>query len=126
MSAFIVSNQCIGKIVWQMARKTDSQDPEPECPDLGVAAEFGAKLRHLNVRAVNVRYQERNRSARAPIVPQACSLVEAYAALRCWLYQCYEGNVPNTKLYKRMERLSADWAHRIVHQLDAYKSASWG
>jgi hypothetical protein len=47
-------------------------------------------------------------------------------SLRCWLYQCAEGDILDTnKLYQKFDRLSGKLAYRLVEQLDVYENAHW-
>jgi hypothetical protein len=32
-------------------------------------------------------------------LPESAPLAQVFKSLQCWLYQCCEGNVPETKLY---------------------------
>lgn len=52
--------------------------------------------------------------------------VAAYKALGCLLYQCSEGNVPDTKLFKRLEQAQDVLAHQIIYSLPDYQNAKWG
>jgi hypothetical protein len=41
------------------------------------------------------------------------------------LYQCAEGNVLKTSLYKDLDKLSCDIADKIISDLPEYKNAEW-
>lgn len=43
----------------------------------------------------------------------------------CYVYQCGEGKVLNSPVYKAMQKLSANITNFIVHNLPAYKEAEW-
>ena len=47
-------------------------------------------------------------------------------AMNCFLYQCCEGDVPGTKLYKRCELAKNDMVEMIVMNMPEYESAPWG
>lgn len=97
-------------------------------------AELGAALRALNERAVSERYPNEPVEALpgpAPYAPYAYApllvgAVPAYKALRCLLYQCSEGSVPETPLYAALDALSDAWAREIVCALPEYDRAAWG
>ncbi|RPJ40123.1 MAG: hypothetical protein EHM35_00525 [Planctomycetaceae bacterium] len=83
----------------------------------------------LNVEAVNARYPdsaEQFRPLNFTYCPTPAPLpVSAYKSLRCWLYQCSEGNVPKTDLYKLMDEASKLLAMQIVDDSPAYQAAGW-
>lgn len=49
-----------------------------------------------------------------------------YKTLQCYLYQCCEGEVPETKLYKALRKLQSRVAMYIVEQQPEYAEAQWG
>lgn len=46
-------------------------------------------------------------------------------SLHCYLYQCSEGDVYNTPIYKAIEKLSERLTEYIVFHLPEYKEAEW-
>jgi hypothetical protein len=50
----------------------------------------------------------------------------AMKLLRCWLYQCSEGEVPETALFKAFAELSNTLAQVVVSELAEYEAAPWG
>lgn len=52
--------------------------------------------------------------------------MQALKSLRCWLYQCSEGNVPEQPLFKALERYAGDLAFHIVAELPGWNAAEWG
>ena len=58
--------------------------------------------------------------------PPLCSRVEALKALRCVIYQCSEGDIPDTSLlYKRMTDRANALCREIVSDLPEYEQAAW-
>jgi hypothetical protein len=55
----------------------------------------------------------------------AVDQLQAFKSLHCWLYQCSEGDVPETPLYKAFRDISNHWAQHIVASLPAYDKADW-
>lgn len=53
-------------------------------------------------------------------------LIEGYKALSCLQYQCNEGHVSSTGLYKELERAINAVACAIVENLPEYEKARWG
>ena len=97
------------------------------------AAKLGADMLRLNCQAVDARYGEgESKSFRDDLTYRFAhpygpvTAVQAYKSLTCWLYQCSEGDVPETELYKSMERVSDALAHHIVSESSAYEAAKWG
>ena len=54
------------------------------------------------------------------------ALCDGYKALTCLRYQCSEGNVTETVLYKKLCECIADVANEIVTGLPEYDAAVWG
>lgn len=50
---------------------------------------------------------------------------DAYKAITCLIYQCSEGNVPETALYRELEAVAGSLAANIVAHLPEYEAASW-
>ena len=49
-----------------------------------------------------------------------------YKTIQCYLYQCYEGNVPETPLFKVLKKLEKEVACYIVENQPEYEEAQWG
>lgn len=124
----------------------DTQEP-------GAATEIGRRLFSLNIEAIYQRYPDtldqpnnmpgpcdtkgkstalRMRDAykapamsRSPIYPPD-ELVAGVKALKCLAYQCAEGDVTETPLFKELEAAAGSVAVEIVHRLPAYDAAEWG
>ena len=143
MSAFIVSDKTINTIVnWLRYDK--------EFPGHGNAYGYAAKrieklgfnlshresaemlcheLYNLNYHAVNARYNENNQHLATAFrfIPQgAAPRIQAYKSLSCLLYQCCEGDIPETsQLYKTLEEVKHIIAGNIVCDLPEYDKAKW-
>jgi hypothetical protein len=46
-------------------------------------------------------------------------------AVSCLLYQCSEGNVPETELFRYLDALHDKLAHRIAHDLASARKVPW-
>ena len=118
MSAFVVAEETINCVVTAM-----NEDHRLSGEQLD---ELGGKLWQMNADAVNARYSEKSG---APICyahrTRAYTLVQQYKATCCYLYQCSEGDVPQTELFKHVEDLSHRLAARIVSQLPEYQNSQW-
>jgi hypothetical protein len=118
MSAYIVEDEMINKIVSYLYANANGPDPSinwkttklfgmgfdftsgPSCPELA------QKMFDLNVAAVNARYGEREAEKFSTCYFQyrfvPASQIEVIKALKAWKYQCTEGQVPDLALYKAM------------------------
>ena len=141
MSAFVVTDETINRILYLATVDRRGVDnlrwrgvnllplDDPACVD--PLTDLGNRLRALNVAAVRTRYADGAAEMIGSDGPRrfnakACSRVVAYKALQCWLYQCSEGDVPETPLFKQMDTLRNDIAADIVADLPAYSAAEWG
>lgn len=93
---------------------------------------LGSKMRDLNIEAVCARYTDDkvevlkgNDDYKFVEIPRP-SRIEAYKSLRCWLYQCAEGHVPETDLFKAFNQVSGEMAMHIVNRLPEFDAAVWG
>jgi hypothetical protein len=81
----------------------------------------------INVEAVNQRYNEENTRKDFVYTPVPYgSRITAFKSLQCWMYQCKEGTVPQTSLYRYFEELKKQIAINIVMDLPEYDKAQWG
>lgn len=130
MSAFIVENDCINRIVAYM---TCNVMPKPitalEQHESKVA--FADRLRAMNIEAVNARYGE-TAGELLPDDPQMfksiapASAIQTLKSLRCFLYQCCEGTVDESALFGQLDRYSYQLAYHIVESLPEWDAADWG
>jgi hypothetical protein len=93
------------------------------------------KLLDLNIEAVHQRYGDTSIETMPGKVGQKLedyayrfnhsTLVQVYKSVQCLSYQCAEGNVPETQLYKFLEDLENTLAKEIVSALTEYNKAAW-
>jgi hypothetical protein len=57
--------------------------------------------------------------------PRKPDRMGGYKALRCLIYQCSEGDVPEREQFKALDALCDALAHRIVSDMDAYRERAW-
>ena len=136
MSAFMVEDKSINKIVSWLAEDRDIQSwleyfhPEIQLNGKESSAKLGQALFDMNVDSINQRYGDNQAQEFRPLdyawrseIPDPD--IRTYKTLSCLLYQCCEGNVDETPLYKSMQAISDHLAHRIVGNLKAYDDAPW-
>jgi len=87
----------------------------------------------LNVLAVDIRYPS-DPDVKSEIdefqykfTPDTGSLHQVLASLRCWLYQCSEGDIPETsELYEAMTKIKHSLAYEIIDASPEWKATTWG
>ena len=126
MSAFIVSRDCITRIVDAISTCLDKKDIEDI---FGTAHKdtIGYQLWKMNYEAVNQRYKETD-TAPDYVFPESpfCSEMQSYKSLRCYLYQCSEGDVPDSLLYKKLDSFSDKLGSSAASSTAEYVQADWG
>ena len=145
MSAYMVEDKTINKIVagieYCVKHGDGSRFPTFQQSYLiafgltNVNRESLEKLGHIlfdmNIESINQRYGEGEAETFRPLdyqyhVEPPPLAVHLYKALQCFTYQCYEGDVPETTIYKTLEEFIRDLAQHIVYQLPDYNKAPWG
>ena len=138
MSAFIVEDKTINKIVTFLAIDRDGDWLRREIQkktgfDLETAqgkSDFARALFRMNVAAVSQRYDDGVENF-APMTYQyqidiTITPITVFKALKCLRYQCSEGNVPETELYKLLEYIISALAEKIISNNPEYDKAYWG
>ena len=131
LSAFVVQDHTINRVLSTLnAHDRRAAETLAFAHDCATLDELGAAMFALNVRAVDARYGEGQAGEFRDLgyqfrLEMPVAMVAALKALNCWLYQCAEGDVPATPLYKAMDELSNRWAHEIVSRLPEYDRARW-
>jgi len=138
MSAFIVSNETMQTVVYAVmnANASDVVGPLAKLRAEGPEAVGNALLR-MNTRAVNSRYCERTRAPTYEHGSEWFSLIDGqrfpapseaqqFKSIACLSYQCSEGKVPNSALFKALHVLKAEIAIAVAHASPAVKSSVWG
>jgi hypothetical protein len=145
MSAFLIDDETMQRVAIGFLLATMTRDEEPASAER--VTETGAQLFAMNCSALVERYQSRafeyfdftdppspplkemrwgnivhyHTDAYSPI-----ELVQIYKSMLCFLYQCAEGGVVESDLFKRVDDASRVLACRIVDRLPAYEAAVWG
>lgn len=142
MSAYIVEDETINKVVSYLYAKANCPNPSihwestklfkmgfdltsgPSCPELA------HKMFNLNVAAVNEKYGKGEAEKFRPLDFQyrfvPATQIEVIKALLAWKYQCTEGQVPEFALYKAMVEVHCLLCIDFVEQTEEYEAAPWG
>jgi hypothetical protein len=150
MSAFVVDTGTMNRCVRTLCAKgrygqviRNFAGIATDAPN--AATEIGRRLFTLNIEAVTQRYPDcedkpedlpgtdgcasypatyRYRGSRIP--PTSREMVAGIKALQCLRYQCSEGNVPETPLYREMVTTIGELCENIVETMPEYEAAPWG
>lgn len=149
MSAFVVEDKTINRIVdWLRldamgSRKATAHALNGYNLDIdGDAERLAHDMFNLNVAAVNQRYGPNEAEKFRPLdfkyadggptgtfrwgdsaIANACRTLKA---LHCWQYQCCEGDVPETPLFKMFTEVESAIANWIVGTMPEYEQTDWG
>jgi hypothetical protein len=139
MSAFMVNTNVMAKVVTAILLNFDKFHGEGTCRRALLAApsdaqkeagtKIGRNLFLMNRRALGARYGCGEHLSLPEFVFERwadATPIAQFKAMCCLLYQCSEGEVPNTPLYGELNRAAGELAQRIVQDLPEYDKASWG
>ena len=137
MSAHVVNDETINKIVSFLNFGNTYWD-DHTCPfrEIGYKIPYIVEdyerlandLFQMNVSAVKQRYSQDTQeyTYKFHTTINVRPAVEVYKAAQCLCYQCSEGNVPDTSLYKALDQFRSNLAEVIIANMPEYKSAYWG
>lgn len=142
MSCYMVENETINRIVsgLEYAKNHGTRINYVSLRDNALSRMIGDRkqneemvkaLAHMNARAVYDRYPHHGGYPAAEVSSYAYKstmppgLTQFLKSLRCYLYQCSEGNVPKESLFMLLEELSYDIALHIAENTPEYERAQW-
>lgn len=141
MSSFIVEDNTINCIVNYIENAVGDHDwyeYKKELLKLGFDVddnlnwkkELASLMYQLNCAAVEDRYRD---GAEEMITSDFCFKdyetkppIQTFKSLGCFLYQCSEGEIMKTDLFKFLEYVKYQLACSIVDELPEYANAYWG
>jgi len=133
MSSFIVEDKTIHRILnWVQSNQYDNHNSmfvpfELKNTNHADMTNLGKKLIALNYKATNSRYNEKLEPVSYKFDWLTnISDVQSLKSAECLRYQCSEGNVPKTKLFKLLNQLIHGMQNKIIHTITAYEQAEWG
>ena len=98
-------------------------------PSFAQAAIFAKELYNMNLAAVSQRYEDGindDYGYKFKVCPPMSNMIALFKNINCLMYQCCEGDVPESDLYKKMEKIQDALAYDIVTNTKEYKIANWG
>lgn len=136
MSAYIVETETMQRAAICFLLGTMHWRDEAAGADAVTAT--GALLYEMNEAAVCERYREPRQNAPIEFVGKAMrdkrngehaythnEMVQIFKSMECLLYQCNEGEIDESDLYKRLQAAKCVVAAMIVAKLPEYESAKW-
>lgn len=136
MSAFVVKDSTINRIVTYLGEHQHA-DLARIFESLGYSladrpAELALALFNMNCEAVDQRYADRPARTEFHPGPYHYTVDFLYTdagilkAAGCLRYQCSEGDVPETPLFKALDDFIGALAYHVVCGLPEYDQAEWG
>src|SRR5918996_873872 len=92
---------------------------------------LGQAMFQLNISGVETRYGKGEAARFRDLdyqyrMSRSVPLVQVLKSLQCWLYQCCEGDVPETELYKLFDTVVRLYLMgAIIERLPEYEEAVW-
>jgi hypothetical protein len=143
MSAFLIANKTINSIInWLDSALEEAYgtitirqkllEQGFDASMAGWAERLGYAMLQLNVIAVDARYESGEAKKFRPLdyqykVTKPAPMVQVLKSLQCWLYQCDEGDVPETALYGLFDNdVQLYLMTEIIEALPEYQNAHWG
>lgn len=133
MSTFAVGTHTINRIIHTL-KYCDLPGVAEKLKDAGynlTITELAERLANdmflLNCQAVDYRCGTANTITPSTITLRdcQCSKIQGVKSLDCWLYQCTEGSIPNTALYRLMKEIRNYLTKAIISSLPEYSNAEW-
>ena len=136
MSAFIVSERTMKDIIYNLFWNHEFKNQTSILDRYGYKTSedfdrLAIELYKMNREAVKQRYNEADDSDYIKIPEKLnwdggkIDKFQALKSMRCLIYQCAEGNVPKTKLFKFLEELIESWTWYIINAMPEYEKARW-
>lgn len=137
MSSFIVSQKTMSNIIYNLFWNHEFKNMYGsflERNGYSTLEDFNRLYRELylmNRNAVIQRYNEKEDSDYIKLPEKVdwengtLNKFQCLKDMECLHYQCSEGNVPDTKMYKFLSELIECWKNYIIEQIPEYVKASW-
>jgi hypothetical protein len=127
MSAFIITTETMQRVVHAIDKNCTVFGIYPTEPTRNLD-KIGEILFKMNEHAVNDRYphfpkQEAPAFRYRPL--GIVSKAEQYFAISCLKYQCTEGDIPETELFKELDKLHDKLAHIVAGEAAIAAKVPW-
>lgn len=135
MSAFMVEKDTINRIVCFLRHTNKFTFTLRKLGELGLSPidnpdKLGQAMYKMNADAIFERYGDNTKETIDNFYHYETidsSEMQVLKSLQCYLYQCSEGNIPETnELYKILNRFEHDFLSEIVSRSQMYKITFWG
>lgn len=141
MSAFMVNDYTYNSVALTLGEWATNSDKyfvqemfasDENRNPIGVVDAFVTKLKQMNIEALKQRYPDYPdmwKDRETPLMPahgRRLKPVELFKQLTCISYQMSEGDVPESHVYKQLDKLSELLAYHIVVGLPEYDEVEWG
>jgi hypothetical protein len=140
MSAFMVSSQTINSLAYKMLDQKDVlcvpcdkrfDNPYKTLLRFKSWEELSDALHLMNLEAIRQKYGQEYTEEVAEYVdfdakPKKLSSAQFCKSINCLLYQCSEGDVSDSQLYKELDQFSDGLPMEIMLGSKAYDKAKWG
>ena len=149
MSAYLVEDKTINLIAGLYCYGLQSKYTQPIEPrSLRKPSKIAIELKRMNLKALEARYPsdwnfltQHQGITEIDVVDSDGNMAPAFEVsdeehgddslaqklkhVQCFLYQCSEGNISDTELFKSVEQIKDDLKDMIINELPAYRQASW-
>src|SRR5258707_1332546 len=134
MSSFLVGDKTINHVIGWLNHSNNRHELRKvlEVAEIGQTDpdwmdKLGVSMYQLNVDALYARYKDRDHGADYKFAWENVSAVQAYKSLRCWLYQCAEGDIDSRPLFQVFAHtVTVGIAQEIIGALPEWDAADWG
>lgn len=134
MSSYLVENETIDRIISWLEVKNNgvgkSNLPPVDTMSEEEKQDLGKSMLKMNCEALIARYGQAEHQElfceEYQYSFQPVSKMQALKSLSCFLYQCLEGEVPNSELFQRLKNIKNDLAMNIISDMPEYEKAIWG
>jgi hypothetical protein len=124
MSAFIVNKTTIDCIVTALVKPAATKTLKRY--RMKSESQLGQAIWDMNTDAVNSSYGSPEPYTPYTFREHNASMIQAIKSLNCLLYQCSEGDIPDTELFKMLAEDRNKMLRILVESFEEYKSAEWG
>lgn len=135
MSAYLVQTKTIDRIItgldYELRDDRMLQIKMEQATGISINMEnwqdkIGCLMLNLNQMALGERYNDKMVEHTYKYYPQLGTNIQNLKSLQCYTYQCAEGAIIETKMYKFFDSiLERKFMTRIIYSMSQYDSAEW-